>query len=359
MATFNASSAYGFFVLDVDAVVNALFDNAVDASIEPLPTFFSFGYFDAVLRELEFYGTGFTYFAASTPTGGTATSIVCRAGSGTFFEIVGFSVPLKDLFLAGIDSYAKMLALLGNLTVNGAADNEILKAGPHNDSMFGFAGADTLKGEAGDDRLDGGPGADALRGGPGNDLYIIDASDTIDESVGGSSGSDTIQAAFTFSLTGNPKIKGLVENLTLTGNALIDGTGNELANTIRGNAAANMLNGLLGNDTLFGGLGLDGFRFTTALDKKTNVDHIGDFSTTDDTIFLDNAIFTKLKEGVLKAKNFERGKKPGDKNDFIAYNKKNGVAIYDENGSKKGGAVKFAVLDNSPDDLSNAHFFVV
>jgi Ca2+-binding RTX toxin-like protein len=285
---------------------------------------------------------------------------VYRATSGALFEIVDFSVPLQQLYLAGTNSYAEMLALLGNLTVNGTAEGEILKGGPNNDSMFGFGGADTLKGEAGDDRLDGGPGADLLRGGPGNDLYIIDPSDTVDESVAGSSGSDTVQAGFTISLTGNPKIKGAVENLTLTGNAPINGTGNELANTIRGNAGANMLDGLAGNDTLFGGAGLDGFRFTTALNKKTNVDHIADFSTTDDTIFLDNAIFTKLKkEGVLKAKFFEKGKKAGDKNDFIVYNKKNGVMTYDENGSKKGGAVKFAVLDGSPDDFSSANIFVV
>jgi Ca2+-binding RTX toxin-like protein len=57
-----------------------------------------------------------------------------------------------------------------------------------------------------------------------------------------------------------------VENLKLTGTASIDGTGNELANTITGNAASNTLSGgagddkLLGNDgddALFGGSGND------------------------------------------------------------------------------------------------------
>ena len=48
-----------------------------------------------------------------------------------------------------------------------------------------------------------------------------------------------------------------VENLTLTGSALIDGTGTTSANVITGNAAANTLFGLAGNDTLSGGDGAD------------------------------------------------------------------------------------------------------
>jgi serralysin len=43
-----------------------------------------------------------------------------------------------------------------------------------------------------------------------------------------------------------------VENLTLTGTAAIDGTGNELRNVIRGNNANNVLRGLGGNDVLIG-----------------------------------------------------------------------------------------------------------
>ena len=43
-----------------------------------------------------------------------------------------------------------------------------------------------------------------------------------------------------------------LENLTLTGAAAIDGTGNGLANLIIGNSAANVLRGFGGNDTLTG-----------------------------------------------------------------------------------------------------------
>ena len=48
-----------------------------------------------------------------------------------------------------------------------------------------------------------------------------------------------------------------VENLVLTGSAVIDGTGNALANVITGNGADNILDGGEGADQLIGGGGND------------------------------------------------------------------------------------------------------
>jgi len=48
-----------------------------------------------------------------------------------------------------------------------------------------------------------------------------------------------------------------VEKLILTGSAAINGTGNELANTLIGNEMNNTLNGGAGNDLLIGGGGKD------------------------------------------------------------------------------------------------------
>ena len=45
--------------------------------------------------------------------------------------------------------------------------------------------------------------------------------------------------------------------LVLTGVVALNGAGNELANSITGNAGNNALSGNLGNDTLIGGVGTD------------------------------------------------------------------------------------------------------
>jgi Ca2+-binding RTX toxin-like protein len=56
-------------------------------------------------------------------------------------------------------------------------------------------------------------------------------------------GTDTVEGSLTYTLGAN------VENLTLTGAAAINGTGNLLDNTLMGNSAANILTGGAGNDT--------------------------------------------------------------------------------------------------------------
>jgi len=110
--------------------------------------------------------------------------------------------------------------------------------------------ANTLIGNAAANRLDGGAGTDAMSGGAGNDTYVVDsAGDTITEAAGG--GTDTVEASLTWTLAAD------VENLTLTGAAAINATGNTLANALRGNAGNNTLNGGFGNDTMLGGAGDD------------------------------------------------------------------------------------------------------
>lgn len=112
------------------------------------------------------------------------------------------------------------------------------------------AGADTLNGLAGADTLDGGAGADRLIGGAGDDLYRVDsAADVVVELSGG--GEDLVETGLSHTLGT------AVERLTLTGSGAVNGTGNELANTLTGNNAANELSGGLGADTLDGAGGTD------------------------------------------------------------------------------------------------------
>lgn len=134
--------------------------------------------------------------------------------------------------------------------LDGGDGNDTLNGNLGNDTLFGGAGNDVLNGGDGDDRLYGGEGNDSLYGGRGNDTFVIDSpGDSVFEYL--NEGIDTVEASISHSLAFG------VENLTLTGEAAIDGTGNTLDNQLRGNAAANRLSGGAGNDTLMGGAGND------------------------------------------------------------------------------------------------------
>ena len=75
--------------------------------------------------------------------------------------------------------------------------------------------------------MDGGTGTDQLAGEAGNDTYVIDSTgDVVTENL--NEGADTVLSAVSTQLSTN------VENLTLSGNAAIDGTGNNLDNTLDG-----------------------------------------------------------------------------------------------------------------------------
>ena len=136
-----------------------------------------------------------------------------------------------------------------NLIVGNGASNTLLGEGG-NDTLFGHGGADTLEGGIGADMLDGGGGADRMRGGASNDTYVVDdAGDLPTELL--NEGTDLVQASVTHTLGTN------VENLTLIGLAVINGTGNGLNNRLIGNNAANVLDGGTGNDSMFGWEGDD------------------------------------------------------------------------------------------------------
>ena len=140
---------------------------------------------------------------------------------------------------------------LENLTLSGQADingtgNALANV------LTGNNGANILTGGSGADFLIGGEGNDTLIGGTGKDTYIVDsASDTVIESSALATELDTVISTISYVLGEN------LENLTLTGNTVINGTGNNLVNVLKGNSAANILTGGSGNDLLNGGLGAD------------------------------------------------------------------------------------------------------
>ncbi|AZN36126.1 calcium-binding protein [Iodobacter ciconiae] len=185
--------------------------------------------------------------------GAAADTLVGGVGNDTYIvDNVGDVV--TELAGEGTDKVQSNLSWalgnnLENLTLSGTAAINGTGNGLAN-VLVGNAAINTLMGAAGNDTLDGGAGADKLLGGQGDDRYVVDVSgDVITENA--NEGSDTVQASLSWTL-GNH-----LENLTLTGTAAINATGNALNNILVGNAGANTLTGAAGNDTLSGGAGVD------------------------------------------------------------------------------------------------------
>lgn len=110
------------------------------------------------------------------------------------------------------------------------------------ENVTGSAYNDYLVGNSGANVLNGMGGADRMVGGRGDDTYVVDnVGDQVTENAGG--GIDTIKASLSWNAGAE------IENITLTGSAAINATGNDLDNILTGNAAANVLTGGLGNDT--------------------------------------------------------------------------------------------------------------
>lgn len=242
------------------------------------------------------------------------------------------------------------LLLIGTQAINGTG-NDL------DNIITGNSAANHLNGGDGHDTINGREGADTMSGGAGFDSYIVDnAGDTITENF--DAGTDKVSSSVTYVLPLN------VENLLLTGAAVINGTGNNLSNTLTGNSANNQLNGSDGNDilngglgtnTLTGGVGNDIFRFTTT----GHVDTITDFNVANDTIELENSVFTALNTlGVLPPDQFRIGAQAADANDFIIYNSTTGVLIYDANGNGAGAAVQIAKIGSGL-ALTNADIVVI
>ncbi|MBD2447246.1 hypothetical protein H6G76_08715 [Nostoc sp. FACHB-152] len=197
-------------------------------------------------------------------------TIIENAGEGT--DIISSSVAFSLAGLANIEN----LTLTGTAAINGTGNAA-------NNVITGNSGNNSLDGGAGNDTLNGGAGNDTLMGSLGNDTYIVDsATDTIIENAG--EGTDIISSSVTFSLAALANI----ENLTLTGTAAINGTGNAANNVITGNTGNNSLDGGSGNDvltgktgkdTLTGGLGVDRFDYRNLGDSLfSNFDVITDFN---------------------------------------------------------------------------------
>lgn len=215
-------------------------------------------------------------------------------------------------------------------TIEGNNGVNLLRGMAGDDYIRGWGGSDTLRGGAGNDTLEGWSGNDALYGDAGND--VVYANTGIDRIFGGA---------------GNDSLFGQEDN-----------------DVIDGGNGSDQIYGGSGYDRLTGGAGNDKFSFGGILDGALNNnsrDIILDFSNVagnNDIIQLDDRVFTRLDVGALSAANFRLGAAAADSNDYIIYNKNNGIVYYDADGSGAGAAVQIAVLQNHA-ALTVADFIII
>lgn len=257
-----------------------------------------------------FEGSDQLYGAGGNDTlygGGDNDDLAGGTGADALFGGIGNDTASYDGSSAGVwvdlttgygydgDAQGDLLYDIENLsgssfsdTLVGDANANILRGGAgygegNNDFLHGLAGNDTLAGGSGDDflsgglgddvllgngdiwgdandTLDGGAGADALDGGAGNDS--LDGGEGADRLVGGE-GVDTA----TYSSSSSTSIGVYVDLATgkgFNGDAAGDSlseienvNGSGYNDTLIGDANANVLSGMRGQDTLNGGLGAD------------------------------------------------------------------------------------------------------
>ena len=148
-----------------------------------------------------------------------------------------------------------------------------------NNILVGNSASNVLIGNAGDDTLDGGAGADTMNGGTGSDTYVVDNLGDVVIDRATDAGTDLVFSSVSFDASGAQQDG--IENITLTGSANINATGNALNNVLVGNSGNNVLRGGNGTDTLTGGAGADIFFYDIFDASAAQWDVATDFSFAD------------------------------------------------------------------------------
>lgn len=216
---------------------------------------------------------------------------------------------VENLVLTGNAAYGYGNGLANRMTASDAGSllhgwggNDTLLGGASRDRLYGSSGDDRLSGNGGNDRLYGGTGKDRLEGGTGRDY------------LAGDSGNDILKS----------------------------GDGHD---TINGGSGNDVIYGGKGKNILTGGSGRDTFVFDTKLGKG-EIDTIRDFNPWEDTIRLENAVFTKIgPKGHLAWNAFHYGTHAADADDRIIYDWFSGALYYDKDGAGAAAQVQFAKID--------------
>jgi serralysin len=358
----------------------------------------------SLISTVSFSLTGNT--AANVITGNAAANILDGdAGVDTLLGGGGSDLYIVDLTAAGaLQDLVTEAAVAGidTIRLRGTSTNttartitigqniENLDASGTGRSLLNLSGnvaANTIVGNAAANLIVGGALGDTMDGRDGSDIYSIftfaDYSDDVINDTGvGATDVDELRIAATVAgtLTVSANTSGLERIVIGTGTGVTAATnartaisvnasslnnatvivGNAGANNLTGGSGSDTLDGGLGIDTLFGGAGADMFVFSTTPNANANRDTITDFSALEDSIALENAIFTALglNTGVLGVAAFRLGAAAADADDRIIYNSSNGSLIYDSNGNAAGNAFQIATLYTGLGLTAN-HFIIV
>ena len=225
----------------------------------------------------------------------------------------------------------------GNDTIAVYGGDDSVLGGSGNDLIFGNRGKDTLVGEEGDDSLFAGQENDYLDGGDGDDVI---SGDLGDDTVSGDTGNDLV-----FGGQGDDSLDGGDGDDTVHG-----GQGDD---KIHGGSGNDLLFGDRGSDLLTGGEGQDTFAFAGHNNpgntpEMISGDTITDFTSGNDKIALDGAVFSALGD-TLEAVDFEKTTQvDGASSAKLIYNEETGELIYNPT-SETGDEITIATLQGSPD----------
>jgi Ca2+-binding RTX toxin-like protein len=289
-----------------------------------------------------------------TLNGGTGADSMIGGIGNDSYVVDNFGDRTTELANEGTDTVTASNLL--SFTLGANLENLVLVGA----SLVGIGNSlvNTITGNSLDNHLNGAGGADTLVGQLGNDTYIVDnAGDAVYEEAG--EGNDTVRTSVSYVLTAGADVE-LLTTTNAGGTAAINLTGNANGNVVIGNAGNNVIAGGDGNDELTGLGGQDSFLFDTALSEAFNIDDITDFNVADDTIRLDDDIFSSgLSAGnSVAGSQFVIGAAALDAGDRIIYNSATGAVYYDSDGTGAAAQIQFAQLGTGL-ALTNFDFLVI
>lgn len=257
------------------------------------------------------YSSPITYTATDSVTGESSTATI------TLSEVPTTSVEGEDPYEPTIDDNAAKY-LQGDSadnSITGTLSDDIIDGGKGNDKLNGMDGNDIFLGSLGDDTITGGDGEDTVdysQSGYDNRTSEINLADTasapnaltynelngdlsissdiltaIENVIGSNTHADIItgndSANKIFGNGGDDELSGGGGNDILHG-----GDGNDI---VAGGAGDDLLFGGYGSDKMTGGAGSDRFLFTSLSSGGDSGDTITDFTSNEDSICFDGAIF--------------------------------------------------------------------